>query len=389
VQRHLGETADGLGICAEVVERYLTALGCVLAAGEEQGEYSVRLPSWRLDLAREIDLIEEVARVHGYNKFANTLPSAAGAVIEQPHAAQERVIRETLRGLGYSEAVSSTFVSEGEAEVFGAAGEGAVAMGNPLSAEAGMLRPSLVPGMATMLGVNLHRDVSAVRLFEMGTVFTGSTEAVRERAGLVLGATGDAQATALYGAADALFYAVKGVLERLLAKFVGAVTFEAAGLPAWMAAGRGARVLLDGKVVGMFGELSAAEAERRKLRQTCVVASVDAQMLWETALRSPMARELSRYPAVERDFSFVFVDAVRWTSLEEAVRGLGIAELRSVRPVEVFRDAKGKAVAAGSYSMLVRVVFQSGERTLTEEELTGWSARVVATLVGLGGVQRV
>jgi phenylalanyl-tRNA synthetase beta chain len=407
VQRHLGSTTetdfDWAGrpvspLNATRVRRILEALGCQVVgfapedAGMMEGEpsgFQFKLPSWRLDLAREIDLIEEVARVHGYNKFANTLPSAAGAVIEQPHAGQERVIRETLRGLGYSEAVSSTFVSEGEAEMFGAAGEGAVAMGNPLSAEAGMLRPSLVPGMATMLGVNLHRDVSAVRLFEMGTVFTGSTEAVQERAGLVLGATGDAQATALYGAADALFYAVKGALETLLAKFVGAVAFEASGLPGWMAAGRGARVLLDGKVVGVFGELSAAEAERRKLRQTCVVASVDAQRLWETALRSPVARELSRYPAVERDFSFVFADAVRWVSLEEAVRGLGIAELRSVRPVEVFRDAKGKAVAAGSYSMLVRVVFQSGERTLTEEELTGWSARVVATLVGLGGVQRV
>jgi phenylalanyl-tRNA synthetase beta chain len=391
VARHLGATADGQGIGGAVMERYLAALGCVLTPEAEAGSYSVKLPSWRLDLEREIDLIEEVARVYGYNKFANTLPSAAGAVVEQPHAEQERVIRETLRGLGYSEAVSSTFVSQTEATVFGFNPGGMLAgvpVGNPLSAEAGMLRPSLASGMATMLALNLHRDVSVVRLFEMGTVFTGSTVEVQERAALALGATGEARATALYGAADALFYQVKGVLETLLAKFVGAVTFETSGLPLWLAAGRGARVLLDGKVVADFGELSAAEAERRKLRQTCVIASVDAQLLWETALRQPMARELSRYPAVERDFSFLFADAVRWEAIEAVVLGLKIAELRSVRPVEVFRDGKGKAVAAGHYSMLVRVVLQSDERTLMEEELTAWSERVVERLKGLGGVQR-
>ena len=100
------------------------------------------------------------------------------------------MIRETLRALGYSEAISSTFVSAEEAAAFGDAKAGAVAMGNPLSEEAGMLRPSLAPGMATMLAHNLHRDVATVRLFEMGTVFTGSTAEVREATGLTIGATG-------------------------------------------------------------------------------------------------------------------------------------------------------------------------------------------------------
>ena len=153
VQRHLGTTADGLGIGEEIVAQYLSALGCVLTQ-TAMGEYAVKLPSWRLDLEREIDLIEEVARVYGYNRFADTLPSFAGAVRELPHARQEAAIRETLRALGFTEAVSSTFVSAEEATVFGygqmLAG---VPMGNPLSAEAGMLRPSLAPGMATMLAL--------------------------------------------------------------------------------------------------------------------------------------------------------------------------------------------------------------------------------------------
>ncbi len=402
VQRHLGTTADGFGVGEDVVAQYLSALGCGLTQ-TAKGEYSVKLPSWRLDLEREIDLIEEVARVYGYNRFADTLPSFAGAVLALPHARQEATIRETLRALGFTEAVSSTFVSAEEAEVFGGGG---VAVGNPLSAEAGMLRPSLAPGMATMLALNLHRDVGVVRLFEMGTVFHpsrqrtsagdpgfgGSTVEVKERVGLALGATGDAVATALYKAEDALFYEVKGALEALLAKYEGRASFDASGLPAWIAAGRGARVLLAGEAVGVFGELSAAELQARKLRQPCVIAAIDGQRLLETALRSPVSRELSRFQAVERDFSVVFSDAVTWATIDAALHGVGAGlnaeELRSVRPVEIFRDAKGKAVAAGSYSLLLRVVFQSNERTLTEDEITRWTEWVVAQLTELGGTQR-
>jgi phenylalanyl-tRNA synthetase beta chain len=280
-------------------------------------------------------------------------------------------------------------VSAEEAEEFGGGG---VAIGNPLSAEAGMLRPSLAPGMATMLAHNLHRDVSSVRLFEMGTVFGGSTAEVTEKVGLALGATGAALATALYKAEDALFYEVKGAIEALLAKFEGAVTFDASGLPAWIAEGRGARVLMAGEPVGVFGELSGVELQARKLRQPCVIASMDGQRLFEAALRQSVSRELSRFQAVERDFSFAFPDAVTWATIDEALHGVGAGlerdELRSVRPVEIFRDAKGKAIAVGSYSLLLRVVFQSNERTLTEEEITRWTEWVVAELKGLGGTQR-
>jgi phenylalanyl-tRNA synthetase beta chain len=131
------------------------------------------------------------------------------------------------------------------------------------------------------------------------------------------------------------------------------------------------------------------ELQARKLRQTCVLAALDGQRLFETALRQPVSRELSRFQAVERDFSFVFPDDVTWSELEAVLRGAGAAEeLRSVRPVEIFRDAKGKAVAVGSYSLLLRVVFQSKERTLTEDEITRWTEWVVAQLTALGGTQR-
>jgi phenylalanyl-tRNA synthetase beta chain len=324
--------------------------------------------------------------VYGYNRFADTLPGFAGAVIEQPHAKQELAIRETLRALGFSEGVSSTFTSAEEAATFG---KEAVAMGNPLSAEAGMLRLSLAPGMATMLALNLHRGERTVRLFEMGTVFSGTAAAVKEGVGLALGATGAAVATSLHGVNDTLFYEVKGAIEKLLKKFDGVVKFEAGELPGWIAEGRGARVLSDGKTIAVFGELSVAELQARKLRQPCVIATVDAQRLMGTKLRQRVSHELSRFQAVERDFSFVFPDAVTWASIEAGVRALGIAELQRLVPIEIFRDPKGKTVATGSYSLLLRVVFQSNDRTLTDAELTNWSDKIVTwTRMQLDGVQR-
>jgi phenylalanyl-tRNA synthetase beta chain len=385
VHRHLGRTLEANALTAALVENYLRALGCTLTASAP-GVYSVQLPSWRLDLEREIDLIEEVARVYGYNRFADTLPAFSGTVHELPHAQQERTLRETLRALGFSEVVSSSFVSAEEASTFSATG--GVPMGNPLSEEAGMLRPALAPVMATMLAHNLHRDVSAVRLFELGTVFTGSTEKVHEHTGLALGATGDARADSLHSESDALLYEVKGALEALLAKFAGVVSFDTNSLPIWLTPGRGARALLNNHPVAVFGELTAAELQQRKLRQPCVIAEVHAATLLATPLRQPIARDLSRFQAVERDFSFVFPDSIRWNAIDTALRTLAIPELQRIAPIEIFRDPKGKAVPANSYSLLARVVFQSHDRTLTEDELTAWSTQIITTLTTLGGTQR-
>jgi phenylalanyl-tRNA synthetase beta chain len=166
VQRQLGRTLEdsreGSALTAELIAQYLTALGCRLAE-RGGGVYAVELPSWRLDLEREIDLIEEIARVFGYNRFANTLPAPL-PVKAHPVAAAEAAVRERLLALGFTEAISSTFASEADAAVF-APETAAIAIENPLSEEARLLRPSLLPGMAAMIANNLNRDVREARLF--------------------------------------------------------------------------------------------------------------------------------------------------------------------------------------------------------------------------------
>src|SRR5271169_2997172 len=154
--------------------RILKRLGfeCV-PAGLTGGQFDVRVPSWRLDVEREIDLIEEIARLYGYDKFDNTLPSYSGAVVELPHALAEATVRKRALALGYNEAISLTFISHADAEKFSSSTTRAkvLELENPQSEEASVMRTSLAPGMLDMLAWNLNRDVPEARLFEIATVY--------------------------------------------------------------------------------------------------------------------------------------------------------------------------------------------------------------------------
>ncbi len=391
ISRILGKTADGAPIDASTVERYLTALGARMDKTSAE-TYAVTLPSWRLDLAWEIDLIEEIARLHGYNRFANTLPSFTGSVTELPWAAKERTLRRTLRAAGYSEAISSTFCSATDAGTFAQQPNSIVELGNPLSEEVGFLRPSLIPGMLSMLAHNLNREVDDLRLFEMGTIFTGNSERVQEKPSLVLGATGTAISPhALASLREYGFYDLKGVVEELLAGFatksmyMDAFPASSGLMPPWLHPGRAARLVADGETLGFFGELAPLESQSRKLRQTVFLGEFNLARLFCRSLREPAARELSRFPAVVRDFSFTFPDAVHWQKIADSLASLGIPEMRSTEPREIFRDEKGPA---GSYALLVRAVFQAQDRTLRLDELQDWAHRIFAALMGLGGEPR-
>ncbi len=383
VQRVLGTTLAAEGLSAALVERFLTALGCKLTPLSDDA-YLVQLPSWRLDLTREIDLIEEIARVYGYNGFANTLP-AAGVTVAHPRARMERAIRDRLYAFGFSEAISSTFASASKCAIF-APSIPAVALENPLNDEAAYLRTSLLPGMATMLAHNQKRDVLVARLFELGDIFSGSAVAVKETASLVLGLTGAAVATSLYSAQDASFFELKGVLESLLNLFaLPSVSFTDTSVPDLYEKGRAASVLVNGKPWASLGQLSAGEASRLKLRQPVYLAEVDLASLLRFPLRHAMAREISRFQAVERDFSFVFPESLAWGSIREQVLALEIDGLKSVVPIEIRRD---ESKHPGVFSTLIRTVFQSHDRTLRDEDLTEWSAAIVGALQRLGGVIR-
>jgi phenylalanyl-tRNA synthetase beta chain len=387
VHRILGATVEAEGINAATVEGVLTALGCGLQKTND-AEWLVTLPSWRLDLEREIDLIEEVARVYGYNRFTNTLPAFGEGVRALPWAEKEAEVRRVLLASGFHEAIASTFCSAAEAALTAPQPGLVVPLGNPLSEEAGVLRPSLVPGMLAMIAGNLHRDVSDVRLFELGTVFSGTTEKVDERPALSFGAVGSmAEQGALHPARTVEFYDVKGVVEQVLARFhARAVYFdrspaEAGITPEWLHPYRAARVVMEGATVGWFGQLHPRLAAERKLKELVLVGELYLDRLYKLPLRKPAAREISRFQPVRRDFSLILDESVAWEKIDQAVAGLHIPELVEWRAREVFRDKK---LGAGEYSLLLGATFQAADRTLREEELQEFQARVVAAIGKVG-----
>ena len=390
-QRLLGTTLDPAGIDSALIAQYLTALGCTLTLLDPESNpdtFEVCLPSWRLDLTRPIDLIEEVARVYGYNRFANTLP-APGIVLAHPSARAHRAIRDRLYALGFSEALSTTFASAPDSTLFAPPVPDpapAVPLENPLSEEAALLRPSLLPGMVAMLAGNLNRDVPAARLFEAGEIFTGSTAAVHETASLALGIFGPSAQQTFHPAEDAPFFELKGAIEALLTLFE-APAADFVPLPASLIfePGRAATATLNGHPLARFGELSRTEAARRKLRQPIFLAELDLAHLLQLPLRQPSAHELSRFQAVERDFSFTFPDAILWQQIHAAIRALNLPELRTLHPIEIWRDRKKYP---GVYSTLIRTVFQSNDRTLVDIELTAWSSAIITALEALGGTLR-
>jgi phenylalanyl-tRNA synthetase beta chain len=381
--------------------RLLKRLGFTLIPeGQSDQQFRVHIPSWRLDVEREIDVIEEIARLHGYDKFESTLPAYSGAVVELPNAPIDEQVRERALALGYDEALSLTFISHADAEKFGAAGSNTgkvLELENPLSEEASVMRTSLVPGMLDMLAWNLNRDVADARLFEMGSVYEISGGERVEPRCVCLGTTISAVRAALpesgtldvskgeHAAAAELFRGFKGDVENLLAPFAGEISYarEAAE---YYHPGRSARALLNGAVVAQFGQIHPDVASARKLRQDVFLAEFDLEQLYKIGLRAIRFTPIPRYPAVERDFSFVFADDVTFAQMQAAVGKAGLVELRDFRPVEIFR---GGSIGAGKYSVLLRARFQSSEGTLREDEVAQWSAKTVSALSVLGGVQRV
>jgi len=402
VWRILGATEDEEGITAATVEGVLTALGCGLASAERptSGEvsWSVTLPSWRLDLEREIDLIEEVARVYGYNRFANTLPAFGEGVRALPWAEKEAEVRGTLLAAGFNESIGSSFCSAAEGVLTAPQPGQVVPLGNPLSEEAGVLRPSLVPGMLAMIAGNLNRDVSDVRLFELGTVFSGTTDKVEERPALAFGAVGSLpEESALHAGGAFEFHDIKGVVEQVLARFeMRAMYFdrfpaEAGITPEWLHPYRAARAVADGLTVGWFGQLHPREAAARKIdtrRQgdAVLIGEVYLDRLYNLPLRRPAAREISRYQPVRRDFSLVLDESIAWETINRAMAELRIPELVDWRVREVFRDAR---LGKGEYALLLGATFQAQDRTLREEELQSFQARVVEAVGKAGARLRV
>ncbi|HXZ81069.1 MAG TPA: phenylalanine--tRNA ligase subunit beta [Terriglobales bacterium] len=384
----------GQDIPEDEIIRILTRLGFQVAGGHP---LRVTVPTWRLDVEREIDLIEEVARIYGYDRFPDTLPSFSGGVVELPDARKESRMRADLLALGYNEAISLSFISHQEARQFSAAT--IVEIANPLSEEASVMRTSMVPGMLGMLAWNLNRGVNDARLFEAGNIYEKSSHQTRELRRICLGATGNANEVSVHEKPRPYsFFDLKGDIETLLTAFQsqslcyqpgdGKRGAKISGVSAadYYHPGRSAAAVMDGELVARFGQIHPRIAAERKLRKDVFIAELDLERLFHHPLREPRYTPVSKFPAVDRDFSFIFDDRVTFEQIQAAVSALRLPHIQTFLPVEIFR---GGGVPTGKYSVLLRAEFQSSERTLRDEEVSGWSEQIANVLRSLGGGQRV
>jgi phenylalanyl-tRNA synthetase beta chain len=338
----------------------------VSAVGE--GVASVRVPSWRPDIDREVDLVEEVARLHGYERIARTVPEghrpASGLTTYQRF---RRRVREALAGAGLLEAWTTTFLDPAD---LGRAGLPAVAVevANPLDRRESILRTSLLPGLLGALRFNADRQAADVELFEVGRTFARPSgdrmlPDEREELAAVLSGEGRDATTAAW----------------LWALLVDALRLEGLTVHADEVVGlhptRAARILgADGEVLGALGEVAPEVAAAFGLRGRVAVLHLDLERLAAQPTRSELAAPISRFPASDIDLAFVVADGVPAASVEATVREAAGDLLESVALFDVYR---GERLGAGRRSLAYRLRFRAPDRTLTDGEVGDRRAAVI------------
>jgi phenylalanyl-tRNA synthetase beta chain len=345
--------------------------------------WECRQPSWRRDVMRGIDLIEEVARHYGYDKFPPRLPPAKQPAHQLPHAQTLDRVRERVIALGYHEIVAIPLVDARRDELFRAEGVAPAVIGNPLAEDASVMRSTGIVSMIGALEWNLNHGQRNLRLFEIGKAYELRGGEPVETPVLTLGATGLARDKTIHESTREFSFAdLKGDLDRV-GELAVAFAWRSGG-PIWLAGGRAAQISVrradESLTLGVAGQLARRIADQLKIRQDVFVAELRLDTLLERIEAARAAQKfipIPRFPAVERDFSLVVSDGATFAQVAEAIRALGIAELQRVEALDLFR---GGQVPAGKFSLMIRVTFQSADTTLTDAQIADFSSRIVAAL---------
>jgi phenylalanyl-tRNA synthetase beta chain len=368
------------------VHRILGGLG--LTVSDAADGWRVDVPSFRVDLRREADLIEEVGRHHGFDRLPATFPEQTEAApAPDPRIARDRLVRTVLTAAGLSEAVTFGFVEARAAEAVAGRDE-LVRVANPLSATFEVMRPSLVPGLLGAVAHNRRHARRDVGLFEVGARFRRSGET----RGVGVAWTGLTTAEHWSRTAREVdFYDVKGLIERLCEALGAAPQFEAGDVRG-LVPGQAAIVGAGGRAIGHVGLVDPALAESHGApRQDKVyVAEIDLDAVW-FAREPPAAavQALPRYPSVIRDLSIVVADTLPAAIIRGTILAAGRSTVAPLAGVAFFDRYRGTGVPQGRVSVSVRLTFQSPDRTLTDAEVQQGVDAILAALVrGHGAVQR-
>lgn len=369
----------GISIPAQKIETILKSLGFGIT--KKGGNFTVSVPSFRMDVEHEVDLVEEIGRMVGYENIPALPPRA---VLMPPtrndRLAQEKIVKRDLQGFGLSEIYGHSFISDEQKAAWGCGS--VVELENPLSSEFRYLRPSILPYMAETLAGNL-RFLPAVRLFEMGTVFaTQKGGAVKEEQRLAFG-------FASHAASPALFYALKGAVTSLLQGLgISDIVFDAAlvrpeekKMGEGLHSARRALICVDGKAVGALGELHPRIAHALKLKGYMAVCEVSLEAIFASAEAERVYAPPSLYPAIVRDLAILV--PVR-TTVESVLEKMETAGGALVRDIDLFDMYEDEELGDGMKSLAFHIIFQSDERTLTSKEVDEIMAKIGYILEGEG-----
>jgi phenylalanyl-tRNA synthetase beta chain len=363
----------------------LTRLGCTVTA--DMDGWSAVAPSHRFDIEIEEDLIEEVGRVHGYDKIpAAQYPSRQG-MDRLPEAQVDlRRLRQVMVERGYQEAVTYSFVDSALQTQLYRSEELALALANPITADMTEMRMGIWPGLLKVLQYNLNRQQDRVRVFETGLIFYSQGDDIKQEnilAGLVSGPQYPLQ----WGEKDRVvdFADLKGDIEALLrpAGAAGRLMTEAKPHPA-LHPGQSARLLLDGKELGWMGALHPQVLKTLDLPQGALVFEIRLEMLLEGKI--PAFEPISRFPALRRDLAVVVGEEITAAALLAAAREAAGSLLQEVRIFDIYR---GPGIDSGRKSVALGLILQDSSRTLTDEDADGAMRRVADRLArGVGATIR-
>jgi phenylalanyl-tRNA synthetase beta chain len=377
----------GQAVPPDDVPRYLTPLGFDVRPGRgPDGEWTVTVPSFRVDVTREEDLIEEVGRHYGFDRLPVRFPALIAAPgPPDPAITRNRLIRQALTAAGFSESMTFAFIERQAALPFCPAGSEPVAIANPLSEKFAVLRPSLLAGLTDSCAHNRRRGRRDVQLFEIGSRFT----AAGEGRAVAFAWTGAASPAHWSGAARAVdFFDAKGVVELLGAAFgIGGLEFSPAD-QAHLVPGRAADVRAGAATLGVVGQLAPRIAEARGLPpgEDVFVAEIDVMTLAGSAVSDELRAEpLPRFPSIIRDVSILVDEVLPAASVRGTIRAAAPPTLVSI--VE-FDRYSGKGVPEGRISLSLRLTFRDPERTLTDDEAQTATERIVAALRQAHGAER-
>ncbi|HMC52904.1 MAG TPA: phenylalanine--tRNA ligase subunit beta [Acidimicrobiales bacterium] len=357
----------GTALADAQVRAYLEPIG-FLAEEEGAGAHRVTIPSWRLDSEREIDVIEEVARHHGYSRITRTVPRAPQVGALTAYQRERRRLREVIAGTGATEAWTPSLLGPGDHERAGVAGP-FVEVENPLAREESLLRRSMLPGMLRALAHNAGHRNPALRLFEVGRVFHPPLPGLalpdeHEQVAVALARPGDDAAAA----------------KRVWDTLAGALRLDRVGPSAgpvpWLHPGRAARVVVagTGEELGVVGEVDPQVVAAHELGGRVGWLELDLGQLVAAPRRSALARPVSRYPSSDIDLAFVVDDSVPASAVEAALAEAAGELLEGIRLFDVYR---GGQAGAGRRSLAYRLRFCALDRTLTDQEVARLRARCI------------